>query len=444
MFNHHHVKWHQLAVVGLAVLLFIPFLGKVHLFDWDEINFAEAAREMLVTGNWSQVQIDFQPFYEKPPLFIWMQAVCMKLFGIGEFAARLPNAVCGVFSLSFLFFVGRKLKNLTFAWWWVLAYIGSFLPHFYFKSGIIDPWFNLFIFVAIISLAYLSVTEKTGKKKNWIALAGGVSLGLAVLTKGPVALLLTGLVFIVMVIWLRKKWQISKFQLGWFFLATLFTTSLWFGYETVVNGPEFVSNFLNYQLRLLTTEDAGHGGPFYYHILILMVGCFPASAFLLGFWKKSKEEAGLFTGINKWMIAMLAIVVIVFSIVETKIVHYSSLAYFPITFLAANVLHHVQNGQKPGKLAMGFLCSFGFLFSVVLFILPWVGTNIDLIIPYIKDPFTKANLEADVQWNSAGAAIGVFYLSGLLLTIWFFRRAEFSKSFIILFIVNMMTIKIKM
>ena len=56
-------------VIGGAIL-FLPFLGHVHLFDWDEINFAEAAREMLLTQNYMRVQIDFQPFWEKPPLFI--------------------------------------------------------------------------------------------------------------------------------------------------------------------------------------------------------------------------------------------------------------------------------------------------------------------------------------------------------------------------------------
>ncbi|MFM7400989.1 MAG: ArnT family glycosyltransferase, partial [Bacteroidota bacterium] len=57
-----------LILAGLGMLFFLPFLGNVHLFDWDEINFAECAREMLITGDWLQPQIDFEPFWEKPPL----------------------------------------------------------------------------------------------------------------------------------------------------------------------------------------------------------------------------------------------------------------------------------------------------------------------------------------------------------------------------------------
>ena len=63
-------RYYHLAITVVSVLLFIPFLGSVHLFDWDEINFAESAREMLVTGDFLGVQINFKPFWEKPPFFI--------------------------------------------------------------------------------------------------------------------------------------------------------------------------------------------------------------------------------------------------------------------------------------------------------------------------------------------------------------------------------------
>ncbi len=142
----------SLIITVIGALLFIPFLGHVHLFDWDEINFAESAREMLVTGNYSRVQIDFEPFWEKPPLFFWLQALSMHLFGVNEFAARFPNAICGIFTLNIIFWIASKHNSPRVGMWWVLCYLGAFTPHFYFKSGIIDPWFNLFIFLGIYQL----------------------------------------------------------------------------------------------------------------------------------------------------------------------------------------------------------------------------------------------------------------------------------------------------
>src|SRR5258708_30504200 len=82
-----------LLIVLAAALLFIPFLGRVHLFDWDEINFAECSREMIKMNDYTRVYIDFKPFSEKPPMFFWMQTTTFKIFGITYFTARLPNAL---------------------------------------------------------------------------------------------------------------------------------------------------------------------------------------------------------------------------------------------------------------------------------------------------------------------------------------------------------------
>jgi len=156
-------KYYPYLVLASAILFFIPFLGSVHLFDWDEINFAESAREMIVTGNFGRVQIDFHPFWEKPPLFFWMQALSMKLFGINEFAARFPNAVIGILTIFLFYLIGKKLYDEKFGLIWSLAYLGSFLPHLYFKSGIIDPFFNFFMFLGVVFLAK-SISE-TGNIK---------------------------------------------------------------------------------------------------------------------------------------------------------------------------------------------------------------------------------------------------------------------------------------
>src|SRR5437870_5207659 len=89
----------SLLIIAVGALFLLPFLGAVHLFDWDEINFAESAREMITSGNYARVQIDYQPFREKPPLFFWLQAASMHAFGINEFAARFPDAIVGIITM---------------------------------------------------------------------------------------------------------------------------------------------------------------------------------------------------------------------------------------------------------------------------------------------------------------------------------------------------------
>ncbi len=93
---HLNKKNTAILIAIIAAFFFIPFLGRVHLFDWDEVNFAECSREMIKMHDYSRVYINFKPFFEKPPMFFWMQSTAMKIFGVNEFAARFPNALCGI------------------------------------------------------------------------------------------------------------------------------------------------------------------------------------------------------------------------------------------------------------------------------------------------------------------------------------------------------------
>ena len=181
-------KYADLLLIAVMALFFFIGLGNVHLFDWDEVNFAESAREMIVTGNYLSVQINFEPFWEKPPLFFWLQVVAMKVFGINEFAARFPNAVFGTIYLITIYFIGKKLRSdANFGRIWMLLMFGSLLPHIYFKSGIIDPVFNYFIFLSVF-FAY-KMHDSQGKSLKSIFWSG-IFCGLSFLTKGPVGLLL--------------------------------------------------------------------------------------------------------------------------------------------------------------------------------------------------------------------------------------------------------------
>jgi 4-amino-4-deoxy-L-arabinose transferase-like glycosyltransferase len=196
--------YYTLLLFLLSSILFPLAIGSVHLFDWDEVNFAEISREMIVNKNFLNVQINFQPFWEKPPLFFWLQSLSMKIFGINEFASRFPNVIVGIVSILSLNAIGKKNISAQFGFIWSLAYMGSLLPHFYFKSGIIDPLFNLFIFLSLYSFFNY---QKEYQKKHLLLMA--VLAGLAFLTKGPVALLLIALVVFFFVILKFKTFKIK-------------------------------------------------------------------------------------------------------------------------------------------------------------------------------------------------------------------------------------------
>jgi 4-amino-4-deoxy-L-arabinose transferase-like glycosyltransferase len=427
-------KYYPWLILVSAIIFFIPFLGAVHLFDWDEINFAESAREMIVTGNFSRVQIDFHPFWEKPPLFFWMQVLSMKVFGISEFAARLPNAIIGIATLMLFYFLGKKLYDEKFGLIWSLAYMGSFLPHLYFKSGIIDPFFNFFIFLGVAFLAF-SISH-TGESKGFkYALFAGISIGLATLTKGPVGLLVSGLSVIVYWITMKFKKITNWRNILVFAFVCMAISFFWFGLEMINNGFWFLKEFIKYQADLFLNPVAGHSGPFYYHFVVVFLGCFPISVLALPvFFRKnsgSEEKAAYF---QKWMLILFWVVMILFSIVTTKIVHYSSLAYMPLSFLAATFIYQLVNDKAVlKKYLVWFLLITGTIFSVILIALPLVSYFKELIIPYIKDDFAVACLNTPVKWGGYEFLIGLIYLISIFIAVFMIRGKNKFRGVITLF-----------
>jgi len=419
----------------IAFIIYLPFLGSTHLFDWDEVNFAESAREMIVSGDYLTVQINFEPFWEKPPLFIWLQALSFHLFGIFtddpsvsmEFAARFPNVIVGVLTLVSLFLIGKKHFSSTFGHLWAFSYLAALTPHLYASSGIIDPLFNLFIFLGI----YFVIRFKQSPKHFFWVIFSGLAIGLGMLTKGPVALLLWGLTLLVYSV---TQWKKIASYFGRLLFGAVISGIIslclfvgWYGLIAYKLGFGIIEDFFNYQIRLLTTGDAGHGQPFYYHFIILLIGCFPVSVWAGArlFRRKSLnhllDENQL--DFSKWMKILFWVVLILFSLVKTKIIHYSSMCWIPLTFVSAEVLHEWQKdcwNWKKSYTIVSLLV--GILFGIVLLIIPFIGLHTSWIIPKIADRFVQANLEAPVYWSGAEYLIGGFFL--LIIVYLFAKKGE--------------------
>ncbi len=424
----------SLLISGLALLIYLPFLGAVHLFDWDEINFAESAREMLLTQEYFQVQINYMPFWEKPPLFIWMQAFSMKIFGLNEFAARFPNVICGVLTLLLIYHLGSNHFNERTGWYWVLAYAGSMTPQLYFKTGIIDPFFNLFIFLSIVMIAQAAMLDK--KKRKGIYFLGGLFLGLALLTKGPVSVIVVALCIAVVLLLRSFRFYFDLLDVLLFSLSTLMVSFAWYGVEFLRHGMWFFQEFIRYQQELASQSVASHGQPWYYHPVVLLIGAFPASVIALRAFGENLTWNEDQKNFRNWMAVLFWVVLILFSMVKTKIIHYSSLCYLPLTFLAALVMEscHVQRIQYRRSNAV-IAALIGFTVAITFFAIPLLlGTSLKTdFIASLRDPFAAANLKQDVSWPWYTFLAGIFmFISTLLAARWLWNR-ELKKAFPMLF-----------
>jgi len=326
-----------------------------------------------------------------------------------------------------LYVIGKKENGSQFGLVWAILFFGSMLPHLYFKSGIIDPVFNYFIFTAIYFLMK-AMYEQTFKVRN--SAISGVLIGLAIITKGPVGFLLLLLTFIVILIIERFKIIPRLKDVVVFALSVFVVSFLWYGAEVITNGPWFLIEFIKYQVDLFSKPVAGHEQPFYYHFVVVFLGCFPMSVLALGSFKRSVAKNEV---LAKWMMVLFWVVMILFTIVTTKIAHYSSMAYLPLSYLAAlYVMRKIKVKEVMPKSILWVYLILGVLFGVLLTALPLVVYFIEDIKPYIKDPFAVAGLMKPVVWSGFEFIIGLFFISAVMVSFMAFYKKRIYRALVLM------------
>lgn len=393
------------VLVGVGCI-FALGMGTVHLFDLDELYFAEITREMMHTGHYGQVTFNFEPLYEKPPFFFWLQAVSMHLWGINELGARFPNLVCGLLTLVTVYYIGKQYKGRWFGFLWMCWYATAFLPHFYFKSGIIDPFFNYFLLLAIYFLSHAVIPSNV-----WLHGSAGLSIGCALLAKGPMALVIPFATLSLSYAWFRGRTVSFKSLVLALLIATV-VLSCWLVPEIWSNGYTFIKKCWVYHLLLYHQPVHTHDQPWYYHYLVLFFGCFPSSLLAILTLKQKKLIQNNYFAAN--MQALLAIVLFIFTLVGTKIVHYSAMAYFPITFFAADFSHQLIYNKKYMHPGIAFLfLVVGVLIGSIAAIIPWIMLHKTLFINFIKNQAIRDALEVSVIWSYWDSIPGVSYIIGI-------------------------------
>jgi hypothetical protein len=206
------------------------------------------------------------------------------------------------------------------------------------------------------------------------------------------------------------------------------TGGSWFMMQIAAGNIDVVKDFIVYQARLFSTKDAGHGGFPMYHVVVLLFGVFPASAFLFNGFKASPDEQPLQKEWRRASIILLLTVVVLFEIVQTKIVHYSSLAYFPLTYLSSLAIYRVlEEKSRFSRLTKVLLITFTSLWVLVIVGLTIAGLQKEWLINsgIIKDPFAMANLRADVSWTGMEALVVLILIAGVLA--FFFLKKPFAR-----------------
>jgi 4-amino-4-deoxy-L-arabinose transferase-like glycosyltransferase len=323
-----------LALMGLV--LFFYRLGVPGLMDPDEGRYAEIAREIWVLKDWLIPHLNFLPYLEKPPLVYWLTALSFGGLGMNEGAARLPAAVSALAGVFLAYGLGRALWGRTAGLLsaLVLATCGGYIA----LGRLLTLDMALAFFLNLgVGLGYLAMSRDRPDLWPWAYL----SLGLGVLTKGPVAVVLAALVWGSWVLAERRPGRSLVHPAGWLILGLMGLP--WFAWATW-RYPDFFRFFvLEQHLGRYLTASIHHHEPVYFYLPVLFVFMLPWSWLLP--WALGRRGAAA-PADRRFLMIWAGVILIFFSFSRGKLAPYILPALLPLALLVGEGLAGLVGARR--------------------------------------------------------------------------------------------------
>jgi len=372
------VTWHYAL---LALLIFISFfagLGSTPLFDVDEGAFSEATREMLESGNYLTTYLNGQPRFDKPILIYWMQALSVTVFGLNEFALRLPSALASTLWALLLYRFCVALFDRRTAFVTASLLILSLQVTIIGKAAIADALLNCTLAASLFAI-FLYYREP---RRQYLLLAF-TAIGLGTLTKGPVAILIPFSVSFL--------FYLSRGELREWFKAVLNPAGMlifalivlpWYILEYLDQGMAFIEGFFfNHNISRFKAPLEQHGGALWYYIPVLLLGLTPSTALLIPVVRKLRTL--LADPLDRFLLIWFAFVFLFFSLSGTKLPHYIIYGYTPLFILMGRFMPSLRHAF-PANIWP----------ATILLLLATAPVIIRQISGEISDPYSTALLDS--------------------------------------------------
>lgn len=349
-------------------------LGAFPLFDLDEGAYAETTREMLARGDFITTHMNGEPFYDKPIMMYWLQALGVALLGIDEWAFRLPSALGSLaWAGTVVWFIGRVrgseqgyLAGTVVALALLVAFIG--------KAAIPDGVLN-FLLTLSMALIFLYYHER---RRCWLY-GAFAAIALGFLTKGPIAALVplaSSLLFALFTrqlgLWLRSVGNPVGIAL---FIAI---AAPWYVLNYLREGQSFIEGFfLKHNLGRFSSAMEGHGGSLFYYVPVVLLAVMPftsASLLVLRRLRDARHDPLLL-----FLLCWFGFVFVFFSLSGTKLPHYIN--YGLTGLLIASALY-IERLRSPLLALLPPLL----LLLLLLFLPELIGRSLaDIDNPYFHD-----------------------------------------------------------
>lgn len=330
-----------------SFFLYLLFSHHLPITDPVESNYVLTAKEMVQTSDWLSPRIYGNVWYDKPVFFYWLTAISFKLFGFSELAARLVPALFAAAGLAFNYWFVSKVSGRSTAFVATVV-MGTSLEYVILAKLIITDMVFFVFNCTALAFFYLGYSNKHTAKRWYFGMY--VSLALAVLTKGPIGLLLPGLVVIIF-IGIQRKWTELK-EMSITLGALLFAgvTLPWYGAMYAVHGADFLNTFLGVHNYLrATVSEHPNDNVIYYYFVVFFLSMLPWSALALkGIVKGYKDWRSKSSSVSLFCLIWASVYFGFYSLMATKYLTYIFPIVFPVSILTARYLDQlfVQRDTK--------------------------------------------------------------------------------------------------
>ena len=448
---------HQLLLTLVCAAMFLTKLGGTQLWDDDETFFAQCAVEMQSRGDLAVPYFNGEVFVHKPPIMYWGMIAAFKVFGVNEFAVRLPSAIFGWLTVLLVYHIGRRLFSAKAGFWAGAALATCLNFAVIARAGVTDG--ELTFFISLPLWFFIRGTEvRAVKSENDGGGAGSWSLGelnlkpswstyalcyaamgLAAMVKGPIGILLPtcvlGLFLLIIQLpqpaadqsrW-RTVWTTTYRLLSpWRFLKTcwqmrpltavaaiLVVAGPWYAWVSVVTCGEWPAGFFGiHHFGRFTTVLEGHAGSPLYYPAAICVGFFPwivligpALGLMISCWRLRDPWRPGYVLAFAWAAVWIGF----FTISGTKLPHYVIPAYPAIALVTGAFVDRWIRGAVVYKAAMQ-RAAWGTIFVV--------GLVLAIALPILLHKFLGG--------DEIVGLVGLPLLIGAVVGLMYSRRAQFQ------------------
>ena len=307
-------------LIAICVFLFLFGLGSRALWDVDESKHSAAAKHVVESGDWVTPVYNGKAFFDKPMFFTWMVALSFSVLGFTEFAARLPAALLGLGGVLVTTGLARRMFGARAGFSSGLILASSLLFLVMARTIVHDSALAFFTTLAL-TLFYLAVVQP--QRGAVLFLLFYFALSGAVLAKGPLGVVLPGLVIVPFLL-LTRRWQlIREMRIGWGVVILLAVAGPWYLLMNLRNEGYLWYFLIEKNFGSFVSAESTHPAPFHFYIPILLGALLPWTAFLpAAIWRALRriggEKGETFLFLLLWMAGMF----LFFSAATSKLASY--------------------------------------------------------------------------------------------------------------------------